>query len=415
VHTYAFSALTLVANLVSGIVTARVLGPAGRGETVAIAMLAQNVGFVFAFGCGQAVSYRYAREPGTGRDLITSWSVMLLPLSLVAIAVGELAVPVLFAAQGSDVVDLGRIYLVTVVLVLYAELTYGLLNGQGDYLFANIVRFAQPGLAAIVQVVLWQLDALTVVSSLATAAGCTLLVQAVAMARAARNAHGFGLLDLPLAIQTLWYGFRGHGVVLASAANQRLDLLIMPAFLAPGAIGLYSIAANLSLIVNALTTNFSAIVLPAAARDAVGAHRTILRALQGTLAIAAVMAIFLELLARPALTFIYGDEFGEATTALRILLPGTVLLAGSSILIAGLYAVNRPTIATVTQIGGLLVTVVGLLLFLSTGGIVAAAIVSTSAYAAVFAAALVAYKRVAGLTWRSFTSVSRAVPGAVGL
>ena len=44
IQTYALSVAALVANLVSGIVIARALAPDGRGEAVAIAMLAQNVG-----------------------------------------------------------------------------------------------------------------------------------------------------------------------------------------------------------------------------------------------------------------------------------------------------------------------------------------------------------------------------------
>src|SRR5207244_12160709 len=47
IHTYAFAVLTLGANFVSGVVTARALAPAGRGQAVAIAMLIQNIAFIF--------------------------------------------------------------------------------------------------------------------------------------------------------------------------------------------------------------------------------------------------------------------------------------------------------------------------------------------------------------------------------
>ena len=92
----------------------------------------------------------------------------------------------------------------------------------------------------------------------------------------------------------------------------------------------------------------------------------------------------------------------NALTTLRILLPGTVLLAASAVLVSGLYAANRPTAATGAQVAGLVVTVVGLLVFLPGHGIVAAALVSTAAYATVFTTALVAYRRCAGLGWLEF-------------
>ncbi len=110
----------------------------------------------------------------------------------------------------------------------------------------------------------------------------------------------------------------------------------------------------------------------------------------------------LALLARPLLGLVYGDDFRDAAEPLLLLLPGAVLFAGSSIVTAGLYAANRPFTATVTQLLGMIVTVVGLLVFLRTGGVNAAAIVSSAAYTTVFVATLIAYKRVTGLSWSWF-------------
>jgi O-antigen/teichoic acid export membrane protein len=412
IHTYAFAGLTLVANLVSGVVTARALAPAGRGEAVAIALLAQNLGFLFAFGCVHAVSFRYAREPSVAARLATTWTLLLIPLSLAAVAVGELALPALFADQRSEAVDMARVYLPTVALVLWLELTNGLLLGARDYRVVNVLRFAQPALFALALVVLWALGDLTVAGALASSAATSLLVQLVAMSRALRNSGGFGRPDLRIGMETLWYGFRGHGALLANALNQRLDLLIMPAFVAASGLGLYSIAANVSLIVSTLANSLSTIVLPAAAHDPERGPRTVVGSLQAALAIAALVAAVLIVLARPALELVYGGSFGDAAPALRVLLPGTVLLAGALILVAGLYAANRPTIATGVQVGGLVITVVGLLVFLPHGGIMTAAIVSTASYAVVFVCALVAYKRVAAVGWGAFLTspLSPALP-----
>jgi O-antigen/teichoic acid export membrane protein len=84
-----------------------------------------------------------------------------------------------------------------------------------------------------------------------------------------------------------------------------------------------------------------------------------------------------------------------------------VLFAGSAILSAGVYAAGRPLIASLAQLLGLLVTVVGLLVFLPDGGITAAALVSTASYTTVFVATLIAYKTVTGVSWRWFTRSAR--------
>ena len=130
--------------------------------------------------------------------------------------------------------------------------------------------------------------------------------------------------------------------------------------------------------------------------------------------IAGAIATALGVLARFVLVLAYGARFGAAATSLQLLLPGSVLFAGSSILGAGLYAAGRPLTTSATQVIGMIVTVVGLGLFLRTGGIIAAAIVSTSAYTTVFVTSLIAFKRVSAMTWRGFLPSSHGVRAALG-
>jgi O-antigen/teichoic acid export membrane protein len=101
------------------------------------------------------------------------------------------------------------------------------------------------------------------------------------------------------------------------------------------------------------------------------------------------------------LGLVYGTEFRQAAPTLRLILPGAVLFAGSSIVTAGVYAAGRPFTATLGQAVGLIVTVVGLLVFLPVGGITAAALVSSASYGAVFAATIVTYKHITRMPWLS--------------
>jgi peptidoglycan biosynthesis protein MviN/MurJ (putative lipid II flippase) len=86
-----------------------------------------------------------------------------------------------------------------------------------------------------------------------------------------------------------------------------------------------------------------------------------------------------------------------------------VLFAGSAILGAGVYAAGRPFTATFAQLVGMVVTIVGLVAFLGTGGITAAALVSTASYSTVFVAMLIAYQRVTDTPWRAFLPSPRHV------
>ena len=402
VTTYVFSALTLLAHLVSGVVTARALGPSGRGVTVALTTLSQLAGFLFAMGVAQSLSYYIARRPEDGPALFTTWVVMLLPLTALALVIAELLLPVIFSGPGGEqAVMIGRWFLITIVVVVGLELNYGLLLGTQDFFAYNVLRFAQPAVIAVALVVLWWVDLLTVESALISATVGAALLLAVGLTRSVRRV-GVGSFDMHLGLRTLWYGVRGQGNTVAANLNARLDVAMLPAFVSTASVGLYSVATNISLIVHQMANTFAGVVLPAAAQEPERGPLKVVGSLWATLAVTAVLAGVLALFARPLIAFVYGEDFRDAAASLLLLLPGAVLFAGSSILSAGIYAAERPFTATLTQLLGMAVTVVGLFVFLRTGGVTAAAVVSSVAYATVFVATLVAYKRVSGKPWRFF-------------
>jgi O-antigen/teichoic acid export membrane protein len=399
--TYVFSALTLVANLVTGVVSARALGPSGRGVFVALTTVSQLSGFLFAMGVAQSLSYYIARRPEDGPALLTTWTAMLVPLTAVAIAITELLLPAIFSNDGQQAIDIGRWFMFSIVLVVGLELNYGLLLGHHDFFVYNVLRFLQPVLIAAAFVVLWLLDELTVESALIAAIGGSAVAMAAGLGRSIARV-GIGPLDARLGISSLWYGVRGQGSTVATNVTARLDVAILPAFVTTANVGLYSVAANLSLIVHQLSNTFAGLVLPAAASDPDRSRMKVVGSLWASLLVAGLLAAVLALFARPLIGLVYGDSFRDAAEPLLLLLPGVVLFAGSSILAAGVYAAGRPFTATFAQLLGMAVTVVGLFVFLRSGGITAAAIVSTASYATVFVAMLVAYQRVSATPWRAF-------------
>jgi O-antigen/teichoic acid export membrane protein len=398
--TYLFSGLTLAANLVTGIVTARALGPSGRGVTVALMTVSQLSGFLFALGVAQSLSFFIARRPQDGPSLLTSWALILLPVAALAVLLAQLLLPAIFP-DDEQAVTIGRWYMFTIVVVIGQELNYGLLLGIQDFLVYNALRFAQPLLVAIVYVLLWATDELTVERALLVATLGGGLTLAVGMLRSVFSL-GVGRFDLELGLRGVWFGIRGQGSLVAANVTARLDVAALPAFVSSASVGLYSVATNISLIVYQLSNTFAGLVLPAAAQDPERGPYKVIGSLWASLAVAGLLAVGLAVFAKPLLGLVYGDDFRDAAESLRLLLPGAVLFAGASILSAGIYAVGRPFTATLTQVLGMVVTLVGLAIFLSGGGITAAALVSSASYATIFVASLIAYKRVSGTPWRRF-------------
>lgn len=416
-HAIVFSALTLMVNLLTGILIARALDTDGRGEVTAILQAPLLLGAALGLGCGTAVAYYLSRHPDDGPRLLSTWLLMLVPIGITALVAGLALVPVLMSAQTDETIRLGRLYVITIVLVIIAELTYGMLLGHQDFLFYLALVFAHPAATAVAYVALWAAGAFSVESAVVTSAIVSVAGTAIAFGRLL-SVHGLGAPSLAIGRSTLWYGVRSHGTSLGGQVNTRLDLLIMPAILAASSVGLYAVATSVSWIVVSFSGLLGTVVMPAAARQGTDGHRTIITALHAILAISGLIALVLGLAADVAVRLVYGASFADSVLPLQILLPGSVLWAGATILVAGLYAANRPFTAFVPQAVGMLVTVVGLVLFLDGGGIEAAALISTASYALVFVGCLVLYRRATGLPWSAFrpdpaalwASLRRAMP-----
>jgi O-antigen/teichoic acid export membrane protein len=398
--TYAATAVTLGVSFLAGVIIARSLGPSGRGILTATLTLTDIASAIFAVGATGTVAYHVARRPSDGACLLSTWTLMLLPLCAIGIGVSQLLVPVLFAAQSEHTQDLARLYVLTLLITMLVQPLNGLIAGERRVGLWNAVRVAQPLGVLVLLLVLLAADELTVETALVANVAAVLIAAAAAVVFTLRR-HGWAPPSLEVGRASLHYGLRGLPATFTQAVNMRLDLLIMPAFLAASSVGLYSVATNVSWLIVAVSSPLWWLVMPAAADQGPFGVHTVLASFHATLAISIGLAGLLAVTGWILVPAVYGDAFSPAVTSLYLLLPGCVLLAASTIITSGIYGAGRPFMSAVPHVLGSVVTIVGLLLFLERGGIQAAAIVTSTAYAVVFVVALVVYRRVAGLRWRN--------------
>lgn len=395
-----FDGMILVTNLATGIIVARALGPAGRGELAATLLIAQMAAWLFGVGNGEAISYHRSRHPEDAPKLLSGWMIVTPPLALLGIAVTELLLPVVFAAQTSEAIDLARVYALTIPLVAFQGIFNGMLLGDEDFFSYNVIRFLVPAITAVGYALCW----LTGVFSVEAALIANVVGNAVALTAASYRSlrrHGLAHPDWPMFRKNFWYGAKAHAGSIAGLVNARLDLLIIPAFLSAASVGLYSVATNVNSIITILVGTVAVMVLPVAARRQDSARQVILT-LQATMGIALVIAIPLAALAPILLGLVYGSEFEAASLSLRILLPGAVLQAGVLVLWTGLLAANRPLLVSAAVAPAALLTIAGLIVFLPSGGITAAAAVTSIVYLFQFSGMAYLYRRTAGISWSNF-------------
>src|SRR5262249_21288164 len=108
--------LLAMIGLATSILAARLLGPAGRGELAAIQTWPAVVATVALLGLPDAVVYFTARRPDRGGSYLGSAMALALLASAPFMALGYLVMPLVLAAQSSEVVHAARWYLVIVPL-----------------------------------------------------------------------------------------------------------------------------------------------------------------------------------------------------------------------------------------------------------------------------------------------------------
>jgi O-antigen/teichoic acid export membrane protein len=398
--TYLATGVTLVVNLGAGVVIARSLGPSGRGTLAAILTLADVATGVFALGAAAAVGYHVARRPEDGGRLLSTWMAMLIPLAAVAIATAEVLIGVLFAAQSEETRDLARLYALSLVVTMLVQPLNGLVFGERRTALASAIRIAQPLTVLAALLALLVLGELTVERALVATLTGTVVAGALAAVHTLRR-HPLARPSRRLGRASLRYGLRGLPATLTQAVNMRLDLVIMPAFLSASSVGLYSVATNVSWLVVAVSSPMWWLVMPTAASRGERGAETVLASFHVTLGISIALAAAVAVSAATLVPAIYGEPFTPAITALYLLLPGCVLLPAAQMLTSGIYATGRPFTSALPQVTGSVVTVTGLLLFLQSGGIEAAAAVTSVAYAVILVVALVVYRRITGFPWRA--------------
>jgi enterobacterial common antigen flippase len=396
---------TLAVNLATGILTARLLAPAGRGEVAAVVAWVLVLDLVMSLGAREASTYLQAKGQHAARHIMGTALLLSVVLGVLGVVVAELLLPVALAAQSDELLRLARWAMLMLVPAMLAGTGYALLNGHQRFGGAAIYRLCQPGLVLLGLVALWVLGRVTVASVL-TVHGVSWVLMLAVVGWLLRHDLEVGRPTVAATRATLGYGVRLHGQQLGTLANARLDVMVMPALLAPAQIGLYVVAANAASLVMPLFAQVRSIVFSAGAREDRGRSVDItVRALRFTLLGSAATAAALGLVAPVAIEVVYGGDFQAAARPLRILLPGIVAWAGAAVLTSGLNAVGRPGVGSVAQLVGAAFTVVGLAVTLPLMGIDGAALTSSVSYTAVFVVLVRAMRREAGFSLRAALSV----------
>ena len=386
---------TLLLAVGTTIVTARWLGPAGRGVLSMIVAGATVGSTVLSLGFAQAVGAYVARsECSTGRAFTLSVIVSVLAGALALLALGTLgrlipalaSVPLGLVPLGVAAVTLsqaqsavanarGRVELGAANTVLTAGLL--LLGYVAAWLFGGVL-----GEAALVASWVWLLA-----QSAGDIVGWTLIgARAGCAASGAFSAGEFARFSLI-----------SYPATLIGQLNLRADVLVLGLLASKAEVGLYATAVVGMSIVTMVPSSLGQALTRPFGQDPAQARRGlrigIAGAVWGSVAVGLVLAVAMPVL----VPLLLGRDFASISLLVAVLVPGMALFSAAYVT-SGYYAItlNRPSLNTLVAGVALALDMVLLVVLAPRFGSLGAAVASSVAYACAGALNLVLARVVAG-------------------
>ena len=384
--------LVLVLSLCCGMVTARSLGPAGRGEQSAIVLWPYLVCGVAGFGIAPAVCYYTSRNKEREGGLLVVGSLLAFVGGLLGAAIGAVVITRYLGHYSGDIISAARLMLLFVPLILIGYVFRANLEARANFTSSNQSRVWPFVYTLGALIILWATHRLTPITA-ALALFVPLALQSVWLGY--RLARHFVFVRTTFATDVrdlLSYGLRTCGADVFYTLSTQVDLAFIIAFLSPAALGIYTIALTAARQLNLLQVSLNMVLLPKAsgldfdaALDLVGRMARI-----STLITAAGTLIALVVL--PALIpLFYGTAFLSAGVITRILILETFLMSIASVFAQAFNSTGRPGIVTGFQAGWVATSILFLFLLVPRLGLSGAAIALTLSSFVRLIATLAAY------------------------
>jgi O-antigen/teichoic acid export membrane protein len=385
----------LLCTVVTSLLGARALGPAGRGDLLVIALWPLVIAMLAQLGLPNSHRYWMAKEPERCSRLFSNSVIYTLIIGVISISLADLIVPHLVGQRSPQVMTLVRIYQVNIPAALFINLMRGLQEGTRRFGWSGMARL----LSFIVQGAgfagLWWFGNLTVATAtytLIVAQTASALLATFAVWRQLRPRWQPSWAEFK---NSMHYGLRDYPGTVADFTTLRLDQLMLGGMAASSAIGLYVVAVRLSEVTTYFSGAVADAILPevAGSRGGKQAEYLLSRTLRLTFYINVLVLIPLWIAAPFLLKVLFGASFVPATGAFRWLLAAAVVWSAGSIVISGLQGFGYPGLSTIARFLSAAVTVPALVVLIPRMGIEGAAIASLMGYSVMLAMALVSLVR----------------------
>lgn len=372
-------------GVISGVLLARWLGPAGRGQLSAAVMWPTVSATTIALGLPNAFAYamgvRWANPEHLSRLALKFTMLVAVP----AMVIYWFVCPWILRRQFPDQTWIPRVFAIFIPLTVYVGLLFPIYQGSGDFTRWNIGRLFRNGAWTFCIITLAVVAGLSVLNLLLVQMAILAVVGIYLFSQLSRLSKHDGSQEAAWEKLIFRYGGAIYISSIAYTVNQQLDQLLLSLWVAPSELGQYAAAATLANVIFLIPSALGPIAFSKIARARAGSlrqHYHVQVALIFTVTLLLPAGLLLGILSPVVTALLYGSSYVQAAQLLRVLAPGTVFLGTAYTMSEILRAAGQPMYAGYGTFAGAAMTVAGLCWALPRFGIWGAAWVSFVAYAA---------------------------------
>lgn len=348
------NAVIQVITLVSGVLTARVLGPTGRGEVAVVLVWVSLFQTLLSLNIPEAVTFLRARRLFGDRSLAGSGAASAGVMGITAVLVGIACLPYLMKGSPVRVISEAQWFCLSVPLWYVTVALYSELSGEQNFAVYNIFRTLHPAGYCI---------GLGLLASTGHLAPATVLL-ASAVAHLGVLSAWLGVMKPTWRGHPSWAEFRGevralfrtglsfHGTTVVLVLLTRVDQYAVARDFGFADVGIYAVAATVASTQVMISSAFSQIVTPIiAAKERSVAVPLLLRQFKRAARWSSVAAVAVAATSPFLVPLIFGEAFRPAVRLVWLLTPAYLAVGLATLLGLGMRGLDHPHVATVAGCG----------------------------------------------------------------
>jgi len=367
--------------IISQVILARVLGPAGRGSLYVCQVFQSVLALVFAVGCDVAAVYfvssrRFSLSEGVTYTLLNGCI-----SSTAAIITGWFLLSSGLEYFTKATTNEFQLALLLIPITIFRQVFQGLLTSVGRFGFFGMITLVQVLVQLICTIIFvwwagWGVSGGIWATIAASGVGLLMSVTVLFYFDGARLIRP----RLRKAGNMFYYGFRYYFGKISNVANMQVGSIVLGFLAGKADIGYFSIAYRLVKQVEFIPQALATILFPRVSSSRDGKQELIARTVRVSMVICGGILLLLAIFSRPIITLLFDKNFIPAIAPLRILCLGIAIRTLGKVLAPYFIGTNRPGFASFSVFIGTIVNISLIILLLPLLGITGAAWGMTGSY-----------------------------------